>query len=132
MAEIETRLEHILIRFSTGAAHQKQKAGEIEGAHMATVECLVDDAGEVLGLTQNEKNGMAQPLDPAMVSTVLGKQFATVAAQLAEAEQISAEAAKAKGAADSRIAELTSALAASQSETETLKAGRQAALAALA
>lgn len=94
MPRNETRLEQVFLRFSTGAAHQKSPHGEIEGAHMVTAEYVIGDDGEVLGVTQNPLNGMAQPLDPAKVAGVLGEQFAGVAAQLDEAQQQAASATK--------------------------------------
>lgn len=79
----KTILAEIHVTFSTGMDHQTQPIGEVNGAHMITFETLVDDAGMIVGLTRNPKNGQAQSIDPEMVKGILGDQFAPIAAQLA-------------------------------------------------
>jgi len=85
---IKTLVTEIHVTFSTGMEHQLKKSGELEGAHMITQECIVDDAtGEIQGLTRNPKNGQAQPLDPEKVQSILGERFVVFDQQLAESRK---------------------------------------------
>lgn len=127
-----TRLDQIVVQFSSGQAHQLKKPGEIEGAHLVEVEYLVDDAtGAVMGRTNNPLNGHAQPLEPAKVADVIGGQFATVAAQLADTQKQLADANAGLNKAAKDIAERDATIASITAAHQDASSRNAAAIAAL-
>lgn len=144
MSIVATKLlDHVLIQFAHGAEHQVDqtgvplKFGALSGAQFVEIEYLIDDTtGAVVGKTNNKLNGLAQPLDPAKVSEVLGAQFPAVAAQLADTQkqladlQASAKSAAEKtaqdvGARDATIAERDATIAGLNSQIATLTAAHR-------
>jgi len=125
-------LDHVTVQFSYGGEHQKYTLGEVEGAHFTEIEYLYDDeAGKVVGKTNNPMNGSAQKIDPSKVSDLLGKNFATFAAQLSAAEaEVSASKNKVTEL-EATLAEMQKALDVSQQRNSELVSRLNAGLAAL-